>query len=175
MVVDSNSKTALQASGSAQIQAASVVIVGAAKITGNATVSSAPTQGAAVSDPFAALSAPSPGTSQGAVSLTSGTQTINPGTYTGIAVSKTGNLILNPGVYILTGHGFSVSGTATVTENGTAGVTIYNEGAFGAISVTGGSVDLRRRPASGPRGSLRESSFSSPTRTRPNSQSAPVR
>ncbi len=74
--------------------------------------------------------------------MTSGTQTINPGTYTGIAVSKTGNLILNPGVYILTGHGFSVSGTATVTENGTAGVTIYNEGASGAISVTGGSVNL---------------------------------
>ena len=134
VLVDSISKAGLEVSGSAQISATNVVVVGGAQVTGKAKVTPTPIPGSALSDPLADLPAPTPGATLGSVNFTSGTHTIDPGAYTNIAVSGTATLTLEPGIYAV--GGFSVSGTASVTGGG---VMIYNTG---AISISGGTVNL---------------------------------
>lgn len=86
-----------------------------------------PTYGAAVTDPLAALPAPSYtgcAATNYSWSNMSPNQTINPGVYCGGIKITGGNVTLNPGTYILNGGGLEIEG-ANTTVNGT-GVFFYN-------------------------------------------------
>ena len=159
VVVDSSSKTALAASGSAQVTAATIEVVGGVQKSGGATFSPTPTTGVApLADPLAGLSGPTTSglTSYGSVNLSSGSSTINPGIYSRINVSGTGTrLTLNPGTYIIEGGGLTVSGSASLTGSG---VFLYNAGSnypgsggsYGGITLSGsGTIELTA-PTSGP-------------------------
>jgi large repetitive protein len=145
IVIDSNSTTAVVASGNAEVESAGLKIVGKYKVSGNASLGGNVTTGAAVvADPLASLAAPTAGTLRGSINLSSNrSQTIDPGVYTQIKVSGNAILTMRPGVYIITGGGLSVSGNAAVAGSG---VTIYNAGSnFPApgISLSGnGAINL---------------------------------
>jgi hypothetical protein len=155
VIVDSNSTSALQASGAPSITAAAIQVVGRVTKSGGPTFSPAPATGAAVvTDPLAALdgsTGPSTSglTNYGPANIGGNrTQTLNPGIYSQITVSGSATVTLNPGLYVIEGGGLAVSGAATLKGSG---VTIYNAssnypstgGAFGAITVSGsGSVNL---------------------------------
>jgi hypothetical protein len=148
--VDSNSSSAINASGNAIVSAGSVQVVGKVATSNNAHVSPAPVTGiAAFADPLAGLAAPSLTGAVSSVNLSGNSAlTINPGIYTGIAVSGNGKLTMNPGIYVIKGGGFSVTGNGSVSG---AGVTIYNGGtsypnnggSYGAINLAGnGKIGL---------------------------------
>jgi hypothetical protein len=157
--VDSNSPSALSASGNARLTAAFVDVNGAVKKSGNASVSPAPVTGAAVvADPLASLLPPlTTGLSNfGSVSLAgNSTKTIGQGIYSQIAASGNARLTLNPGIYIIEGGGFTVSGNASVSGSG---VMIYNAGSnypsaggnFGGITFSGNGAFNLGAPTSGP-------------------------
>jgi parallel beta-helix repeat protein len=155
LVVDSNSKHALTASGHAQVTAASIRVVGGVDLDGQATLSPAPVMGVgAVPDPLAGLVAPTGGTAQGSVSLNKGSLTINPGVYQSIKVSGSASLTLNPGVYVIAGGGLTVTGNASL--NG-SGVVLYNAGGDfchaddrGGITLSGNGTFRLSAPAGGP-------------------------
>jgi hypothetical protein len=150
VVVDSNSSTALSASGGATVTASKVLVVGGASISNGAVVTPAPVTGAtAIADPLANLPIPSVSGTATSVNLSKGSLTINPGRYSSIKVSGNGTVLtMNPGVYVITGGGFSVSNAASVSGNG---VLIYNAGSsypnaggsFAAVSLgSSGTVNL---------------------------------
>ena len=159
VVVDSNAKTALSASGSAQVTASAIDVVGGVQKSGGATFSPTPTTGLApLADPLAGLSGPSTSglTNYGPVNLSSGSLTINPGIYSRINVSGTGtSLTLNPGTYIIEGGGMTVSGSASL--NG-SGVFLYNAGSnypspggsYGGITLSGSGTIRLTAPTTGP-------------------------
>jgi hypothetical protein len=146
VVVDSSSKSALSASGNATVKAAGIDVVGKVSLSGNATLSPAPTTGVvSVPDPLAGLPGPSTAgmTNYGSVSLSGkNSSTIKPGIYSQISASGNASLTLNPGLYIIEGGGFTISGNASVTATG---VTIYNTGSnypnaggnYGGITLSG--------------------------------------
>ena len=157
--VDSNSSSALVASGSGQVKAAGagIQVVGGVSVTGGASLSPTPvTDAPAVLDPLAGLPVPPTGTSSGSVNLSSSsTLTINPGVYSKISVTGNAHLTLNRGVYVIAGGGFTVGNSALVTGSG---VLIYNAGSnypnpggsFGAINFSGTSKVLLSAATSGP-------------------------
>jgi hypothetical protein len=145
--VDSNSSTAVQASGYANVTASSILVVGGVHTTDHAVFHPTPVTGSPyVADPFAALAAPTGGTNRGSVNLSgNSTLTINPGTYSQISVSGNAVLTMTPGVYVIAGGGLTISVNGRVTGNG---VIIYNAGSnypgsggsFGAITMSGSST-----------------------------------
>jgi hypothetical protein len=159
VTVDSSSSTALSASENAQVTASAIQVAGGVQQSGDATLSPTPITG--VPPAFDALAGPPPqfpGTFQGPVDLSGNSSlTIDPGIYSQINVSGTAQLTLNPGIYIIAGGGLSVSGgSVTVATGGPPdpitgnGVLIDNEssdypnpgGTYGAITISGGTVDL---------------------------------
>jgi hypothetical protein len=156
--IDSDSKTALVASGSAVVRAPVIDIVGGDNISGQASVSQPIHTGVAASsivDPLAGLAAPSvTGSLQPAVNA-SGSLTIHPGIYAGITVSGSGSLTMTPGIYVIAGGGFTVSGGASVSATG---VMIYNAGnnyvtpggkTFGAVNLSSHGTISISSPTSG--------------------------
>jgi streptogramin lyase len=142
VTVDSNSATALSASGSAAMTASAIQVVGGASKSGSATFSPKPATGtAAVADPLAALAAPGSATAQGSISLSGNASlTINPGVYSQIKVAGNAKLTLNPGVYVLAGGGLTVTGNGSITGSG---VLLYNAGSnFPSAGGTFGGVTL---------------------------------
>jgi hypothetical protein len=158
VVVDSNSTTALRASGNASVKGSVIDVVGNYQKSGNAAFSPAPVTGAAVvADPYANLAEPSASgvTDYGAVNVSGNSSaTLSPGIYTQISVSGNASVTLNAGVYILEGGGFAVSGNATVKGNS---VTIFNAGAkypssggsYGSIDVSGNAGVTMTAPSTG--------------------------
>jgi len=150
VVVDSSSASAVKATGTSQVTAAQVLVVGGVSTSGSASVTKTGTPGD-VGDPLAGLVAPTGGGSGVSVKLSGqSSQTIDPGVYREIKVSSDASLTLNPGVYFIDGGGISVTGNGSLQGDG---VTIYNAGSgttFGGIALTGkGSVHLSA-PTSGP-------------------------
>jgi hypothetical protein len=152
LVVDSNSSSAINASGNGNVSANSIRVVGQTQLSNNAQIAPAPVTGVTtVPDPLSSLAAPTSSglTTYSAVNLTnSNSQTINPGIYPSISVSGSATLTMNPGLYVIAGGGFSVTGNGNVTGNG---VTIYNTGTsflnsggtFGNITLSGnGNITL---------------------------------
>ena len=152
VVVDSNSASAILATGNAMVTAASVQIVGGVSDSGNAKVTKTGAPGA-TGDPMAGLATPSTAglTSYGKVNLSgNSSQTLNPGVYSQITASGNASLTLNSGIYVIEGGGLSVSGNASVS-GASQGVTIFNAGSnypntggsFGSITLSGnGSFSL---------------------------------
>src|SRR5262249_23933967 len=92
--VDSNSATALSASGNARIAAAPISIVGGVSKTGTASLNHPPeTATPSAADPFAYLAIPSASGTATAVSVSgNSSRTISPGVYNSISVSGNGRL-----------------------------------------------------------------------------------
>ncbi len=148
--VNSNSATAIRASGNAQVSASQILVVGGFNRSGNAVFSTSPTTGVPVAvDPLASLTAPSASGGTGSVNLSGHSSlTISPGRYSQIKVAGNAILTMLPGVYVIVGGGISVTGGGSITGHG---VMIYNAGSnypnsggnFGGIAVTGtGTIDL---------------------------------
>lgn len=148
--VNSNSATAIKASGNGQISATQIHVVGGYNRSGNATISATPVTGSAlVADPFGSLAVPSVAGAIGSVNLTGNSSlSISPGRYSQIKVSGNATLTMLPGVYVIVGGGMSITGSGNVIGHG---VMIYNAGSnypstggnFGGIAVTGnGTIDL---------------------------------
>ncbi|MGA2256854.1 MAG: Ig-like domain repeat protein, partial [Thermoguttaceae bacterium] len=135
VVVDSNSTSAILASGNATVTAASVQVVGGVSKSGNAKVTKtgAPS---ATGNPLAGLAAPTVPTYTGSPvteSLSGNTTaTISQGSYSQINVSGNAKLTLNPGVYVVGTGGISVSGNASLSGSG---VTYIIQG--GGFTVSG--------------------------------------
>jgi hypothetical protein len=134
--VNSSSSTAIKTSGTALVTARNIMVVGNASFgsspgyAGVLAASSSP-----CADPCAGTSMPSSAgmTDRGAVSVSSGSQTIQPGYYSGaVKVSGGATLNLAPGVYIL-GAGLTVSSSTLTGE----GVSIVVLG--GGVTMSGGS------------------------------------
>ena len=159
LFVDSNSPSAILASGNARINVGGTVqVMGGISKSGNANVTKTGTP-ASISDPLASLVSPQlTGTNYGAVSVSGNTtKTLFPGVYSSIQLSGNAVVTMSPGLYIIRGGGFTVSGNAGVSGSG---VTIFNAGSgyngttdsgnFGGISLSGnGRFDLSP-PTSGP-------------------------
>ena len=87
LIVDSPARPAVTVSGTSQIIASSIGVVGTVSEAGTATISPNPTTGiAAVADPLAGLTAPVLTGTPTSVNLTSGSDTISPGLYSQIVV-----------------------------------------------------------------------------------------
>jgi ELWxxDGT repeat protein len=167
--VDSNSSSALSASGNTSISGTSIQIVGGYHTSGNVTFHPAPVTGAAfVPDPLASLPTPSPTglTNFGAVNIAgNNTATLNPGIYTQIQASGNASLTLNagpggtPGIYIIEGGGLTVTGNASVNGNN---IFIYNTGSnypfsggtFGGIALSGNGAFHLSAPTTGTYGGI---------------------
>jgi hypothetical protein len=118
-----------------------------ASASGN--ISPSPTQEPTLTaDPLASLALPNPSgmtvQSSSAKTITSSV-TLQPGLYQGGLNITGGTVTLSPGIYYIEGGGLSLSGQATVTDNG-QGVLIFNgesnggtsnPGSVGAFSITG--------------------------------------
>ena len=157
-MVDSPAKPAVTLTGTSKLSASNGVrVVGTVSVASTASISPNPsTLVTAVADPLSGLAVPGVGGRAAAITLKSGSQTINPGIYSQINVSGTGtSLKLNPGLYVISGGGLSVTGSSSISG---IGVMIYNAGStyptaggtYGGITLsTTGNVNLSA-PSTGP-------------------------
>jgi hypothetical protein len=154
IVIDSNSSTALTATGGAHLSAPSISLVGRYTMSNGATISPAPTTGiAAVSNPFVSLPTPSVGSCNNTGYTAGGgaTVTLNPGVYcNGINIANNVTATFNPGTYILKGGGFTLGGGARVTGSGVTFYNTYGGGySYGAINFANGTNETFSAPTSG--------------------------
>jgi hypothetical protein len=129
IVVNSSNSQAAIAGGSGVVSATEIDVHGGKAASGQgAFVGTVATGTGPVADPLASLSAPPVPTtvrSRSTLNITT-SMTLQPGLYIGgINISGNAHVVLAPGIYYLQGGGFSVSGGATVTDNG-QGVLLYN-------------------------------------------------
>jgi hypothetical protein len=138
--------------GSGNLSAGSLTVVGTYSETGSGVVTPwPPLSGAAqtapvITDPFASILNPpaNPGSCVAANFAGSTPHTINPGCYTSISNVGSGSLTFNPGEYYVTGN-ISTSGNGDVTANG---VMLYLQS--GSFSMNGsGNLNISP-PTSGP-------------------------
>jgi hypothetical protein len=138
VVVDSNSSAAATAADNSQATASSINVIGGVHVSGKAAFHPAPVTGAAfVPDPLDGLGAPAgSGPPRGSVIVSgSSSLTISPGIYTSISVSNGAHLTLMPGIYVITGSGFQVADSGSVSGSGVL------------ISDAGGSIRLKDQAA----------------------------
>jgi Flp pilus assembly protein TadG len=158
---DSSGSPALVGTGSAQLTASAIDVVGQA--SWGSSIPTSPTAVAGVvpvSDPLSYLTPPTVGGCTQTNYHANSTTTIGPGTYCGGIQVNGGSTTLNltAGTYILEGGGLQVNGGASldsVNSDGSLGgsVMFYNtQGAgygSGSISISGGSVLNLTAPTSG--------------------------
>jgi Flp pilus assembly protein TadG len=154
IIVDSNSSTALTATGGAHLSAPSISVVGKYTENNGATISPAPTEGvSAVSNPFSSLVTPSVGACNYTNYTAGGGQTVtlNPGVYcNGINIANGVTATFTAGNYILKGGGFTLGGGAKVTGNGVMFYNTYASGyAYGPINFANGTTETFTAPTSG--------------------------
>ncbi len=146
IMVNSNSATAITATGGATLSAPTISVVGKYTISNGATISPLPTQGAtAASNPFASLPAPSVGSGCDHTNYTVGgntTITLSPGIYCGgLSTTNGAKVTLNPGTYIMKGGGVQFTGGSTVTGTGVMFYNTYAAGyPYGAILLNNGTT-----------------------------------
>jgi phosphodiesterase/alkaline phosphatase D-like protein len=128
LVVNSSNSQAAVASGNATVSAGEFDATGTAASGHGSFVGPIDNSEAPTADPLAQLSAPPvPAIIRSTSTLTvNSSVTLQPGLYIGgIKIGGNAHVVLAPGIYYLQGGGFTVSGQATVTDNG-QGVLIYN-------------------------------------------------
>jgi hypothetical protein len=123
--VNSTDSSALNLNGGGCLSATAINVVGQAST--DACTPSANTGANAISDPFAALPAPSSATqpcdyNNTHVNGSSGTTALSPGVYCG-GLSVGSAVTLSPGTYILKGGGLSCNSSCAISGTG---VTFYN-------------------------------------------------
>ena len=154
IVIDSNSKTALTATGGARLSAPSISVVGSYTVNNGATISPSPTTGVtAVSNPFASLPTPSVGSCNYTNYSAGGgaTVTLNPGVYCGgINIANGATATFNAGTYILKGGGMTFAGGATIHGTGVMFYNTYATGyAYGPITFNNGTTETLVAPTTG--------------------------
>jgi hypothetical protein len=155
IVVDSNSNTALTASGGARLSAPTISVVGRYTTSNGGTFSPAPTSGAsAAANPFAALATPSVGAC-GNTGYSAGggaTVTLNPGVYcNGINIANGATATFNPGTYIIKGGGMTIAGGSHVTGNGVMFYNTYGGGySYAPFNFNNGTYETLTAPTTGP-------------------------
>jgi len=141
---NSSSSTAVEVTGSANITAQFLKIVGNYTASGGGTVTT--TQGITtgappVSNPIGTIAIPSYSACNynNFASATYGTQTINPGVYcNGITVSGSASVTMNPGQYIIDGGSLAVEGSGTLSgSNVTIILTKKLTSSYPTVSVSG--------------------------------------
>jgi hypothetical protein len=153
MEVDSGATAALNLSGSANVAAKRIDVVGGFSKSGSAVLAPTPVTGAPfISDPMAYLVPPPVGACDHTnYSVSNGSVTLNPGTYcNGITVSGQTTVTFNPGTYNLLGGGLKVSGSSTLTGTGvTFFLTQNSTYAYAPLAVSGFTRLNLKAPTSG--------------------------
>lgn len=153
---------ALRKTGSGNIEAGSISLVGGYSIVGSGNVTPEPVTGAdVVPDPLADVAPPNlaslPVRSGSLLHITGSTSTtLSPGVYVGgIKISSSGTVTMQPGVYVMRGGGFEYSGSGNVIAEG---VLLYNTcstgdcatgGTSGPIHIAGSGNFVLSAPTSG--------------------------
>jgi len=153
IIVNSNSATALTATGGAHLSAPSISVVGNYTISNGATISPAPTHGAtAASNPFSTLQTPTVGAcTYTSYSVPYGTVTLNPGTYcNGLNIGGGATVTMNPGTYIMKGGGLHFAGGSHVTGSGVMIYDTYGGGySYQPIIFDNGTSETLTAPTTG--------------------------
>jgi hypothetical protein len=154
IMVNSDSNTALTATGGAHLTAPTISVVGKYTISNGATISPNPTTGGtAVTNPFATLPTPPVGgcTYTNYSAGGGATVTLNPGTYcNGITISNGATATLNPGNYILKGGGLTLAGGAHVSGSGVMFYNTYGGGySYQPINLNNGTYETLTAPTTG--------------------------
>jgi hypothetical protein len=152
--IDSNSSTALTATGGAHLSAPSISVVGRYTVNNGATISPSPTTGASpVSNPFSSLPTPSVGSCNYTNYSAGGgaTVTLNPGVYcNGINIANGATATFTAGTYILKGGGFTLGGGAHVSGTGVMFYDTYATGyPYGPINFANGTTETFAAPTTG--------------------------
>lgn len=158
LAVNSNSASALDIVGSAQINADSASVVGG--ITGNGsltTVNGTFTGAAAVPDPYASVQIPDY-QALPCTALPNNGQTIDASTVTGgivrfcasLSLSGHETITLENGIFILDGGSLSVNNSTFNLINATIVLTSSNGANYGTISIHGGATVNATAPTTGP-------------------------
>jgi hypothetical protein len=149
---NSTGSDSLDLTGNATVTAATLTLVGNYSVNNNAslTVTGAKTTGApATPDPYANVSAPSPG-SCASTNSWNGTATISPGTYCGGFTLTAGAAVtMQPGTYIIDGGSFSVAGHASLSGTGVTIVLTGTSGNYATATINGNSTVNLSAPTSG--------------------------
>lgn len=155
LYANSDHNTALTVSGSANLNAQSVGVVG--DLTGESNIST--TDGvrrkvAPIADPYADVSQPvaSACTETNFSAHSSNNITINPGVYCGgMTINAGATVKLTPGIYYLDGGSLTVNGGATMTGDGVTLVfTSKNRHDYASASISGGATIDLTPPKVGP-------------------------
>ena len=155
MAINASGSDALYLSGSSQLKAKSLSIVGNYTTTGTASVvATSKTTGASpVSDPYANVATPSPSGTCAPVNSWnhSQTATISPGTYcNGLSVSGAASVTMQPGVYIINQGTFNVSNGASLTGTGVTIVLTSSTGSnYATANISGDGQVALTAPTSG--------------------------
>lgn len=160
LAVNSSSESAIDLSGSIDLNFGTVTIAGDYDINGGAAefnYSNLHSHSSRVRDPYADLKVPTttPCTSaavkKGTKITGSGTATLNPGVYCGdVTVTGNNTLVLNPGIYVIDGGNFNIQGGGTLTGNGvTIIMTNTGAGVWGKLSISGNRVVRLSAPTTG--------------------------
>ena len=158
--VNSSNSRALNITGSAQISATTISVVGNYRMVGSGTITTTAAAGvqtgqAPFADPYADLTVPSfSGCNYTNFSLSgSGTSTLNPGVYcNGIVITGSRTITMNPGIYYIDRNKFDVSGSTIINAMG--GVSIVLTSSTGAnyakFDITGSARLNLMAPSTGP-------------------------
>jgi Flp pilus assembly protein TadG len=150
---DSNDTSALVNGGSATIDALSVNVVG--QISGGSGITT--TQGvnvgiSPISDPYANVVMPTPGSCDYNNKTYKTTVTINPGTYcNGIQLNAGAVVTMNPGVYIIDRGSLQMAGGATLQGTGVTIILTSSTGSnYADATINGGATLAITAPSTGP-------------------------
>lgn len=154
VAINSSNAEAALVSGSSQINAAAISVVGGISITGTSTTTPAASVGTpVVADPLASLAAPTPAscaTHPTLYNAPNGTSTLLPGTYCGgISVGGIANVTFSAGLYIINGGGLSFGNSAIATGNNVTFFLTGTNATYASVTASGASTVTLSGPTSG--------------------------
>ena len=154
VAINSSNAEAALVSGSSQIKAAAISVVGGISLTGTSTTTPAAVTGTpVVADPLASLAAPTPAscvTHPTLYNAPNGTTTLLPGTYCGgISVGGIANVTFSAGLYIIDGGGLSFGNSAVATGNNVTFFLTGTNATYASVTASGASTVTLSGPTSG--------------------------
>ena len=154
--VNSSQSSAVRLTGTSQLQARILNIVGNYTTSGSASINPSTiinTSVTALTDPYLGLAVPAYGVcnqtnySVGGVTVT----TIFPGTYcNGLSIGNSANVIMFPGTYIINRGNFTVNGNARLTGNNVTIILTSSTGSgYGRVNIGGSARTILTAPTTG--------------------------
>jgi len=151
VIANSSDTAGIDENGTGCLTGTEIKIVG--NTQGDCVNPTAETGIAPVSDPLAALAAPSYTACSGGGppnNCTGGDCTFNPGRYcTNINITTSGTATFNPGLYILDGAALTIGGSSTVVGVDVSFYLTENQGASHNITISGGADVTLSAPSDG--------------------------